>query len=257
MSERTGRRLRLAVAYDGTDFHGWQRQPGRRTVQGLLEDALSRIDGERPVTVRGAGRTDAGVHAEGQVADAWVGRTVVDASDAAIFRGLRGLLPSDLAVREVRTVHADFHAQRDAEGKTYRYAIDTSAHGDPRSARYAWHLYGALDVDAMRRAGAALAGRHDWTGYTAAHCTIEHRVRTLEPVGWHVTPGRIEATFRGDGFLTFMLRNIVGTLVEIGRGRLPERRAAEALERRDRSLAGPTAPARGLTLLEVRYPSPS
>ena len=251
MGSEPGRRLRLELTYDGTDFCGWQFQINGRTVQAVLADALTRINGGRTVTVHGAGRTDSGVHARAQVADA---RVQTDATDDEILKSLRGLLPADLSVRELRTTDDAFDSRRCAVGKTYCYRIDRTQHGDPLRSRYAWHLYGPLDLERMRRAALRLHGTHDWTGFTAKRCQIEDRVRTLESIEISDPPDELRLTFRGDGFMTYMVRNIVGTLVEIGRGKFEEGRIDVMLTTGDRSLGGATAPARGLILWEVRYP---
>lgn len=251
MSAAMDRRLCLEVIYDGTEFCGWQFQTRGRTVQAVLADALTKVNGGQRVSVHGAGRTDSGVHARAQVADA---RVRTSRTDGELLRSLRSLLPDDLAVRSLRTVDDGFDSRRGAVGKTYCYRIDRTAHGNPLEARFMWHRYGPLDLERMRCAAEPLQGTHDWTGFTAKRCQIECRVRTLESLSIESTDGELTFWFRGDGFLTYMVRNIVGTLVEIGRGRFPVSRTTEALTRRDRSLAGPTAPARGLILWEVRYP---
>ena len=251
MSDVPDRRLRLDIIYDGTEFCGWQFQTNGRTVQAVLADALTKVNGGQRVMVHGAGRTDSGVHARAQVADV---RVQTSHTDKELLRSLRGLLPDDLAVRELRTVDDGFDSRRSAVGKTYCYRIDRTVHGNPLEARFMWHHYGPLDLDRMRAAAEPLQGTHDWTGFTAKRCQIECRVRNLESIQMDAEDGELTFWFRGDGFLTYMVRNIVGTLVEIGRGRFPVSRTMEALTRQDRSLAGPTAPARGLILWEVRYP---
>lgn len=247
------RRVRMDLAYDGTDFAGWQVQPGRRTVQGILEQALSRIEGGGSVRVRGAGRTDAGAHARAQVADAEVQCRL---DDDGLARALRSLLPRDLRPWSVRTVPATFHPRYGAVSKTYRYAIDRTPAGDPFLARYADHRAGRLDREAMQEALSLLPGTKDWSGFTAAACEVNHRVRTLTEARYdEPTPGLGVFTFAADGFLTFMVRNLVGTVLDIARGRFPPRHMAEVLASGDRVLAGPTAPSRGLVLDRVIYQS--
>ncbi|HKQ61417.1 MAG TPA: tRNA pseudouridine(38-40) synthase TruA [Candidatus Polarisedimenticolaceae bacterium] len=245
------RRIRLDLAYDGTEFAGWQVQPGRRTVQGTLEAVLSGLQGGRGTYVRGAGRTDSGVHARAQVADAEVDLAL---DDERLAHALGGLLPRDLRPLAVRTVDPAFDAQRDAVGKVYRYRLDRSRRGNPFLARYALHHPYALDGVLLARALERLPGRRDWSGFTASTCEVRDRVR-------HVTEARFEQptaeeawfTFAADGFLTFMVRNLVGTLLALAGGRLAPERFERALAEGDRRLAGPTAPARGLCLEQVLY----
>lgn len=244
------RRVRVDLAYDGTDFHGWQVQPAVRTVQGTLEEALSRLCGGAPVKTRGAGRTDAGVHARGQVADARIDTRL---DDDALARGLSALLPADVRPTAVATVPDAFHARHSAVAKTYRYTLDRSPWGDPFAGRYTLHHPYPMDLDAVRTALLGLPGTRDWTGFTAAACEVEDRVRTLTEARLEVAPGSLVFVFRADGFLTHMARNLVGTLLEIGRGAAPPRLVGDVLESRDRSLAGPTAPPQGLCLESVEY----
>jgi len=245
------RRVRIDLAYDGTDFAGWQLQARGRTIQGTVEEALSRLDGARLVRVHAAGRTDAGVHARGQVAHADV-RTA--RGDAELGYALHRLLPPDVRPLALRTVRADFDARRDALGKCYVYRLDLSRYGDPLLRRYALHCARPLDLEAVSAALRLLPGRRDWSGFAAAGCAVSDRVRELR-VAELVRRGLDEALFRfaADGFLTHMVRNLVGTLLEIGRGRLAVQRVHEILASGDRRLAGPTAPARGLCLERVAY----
>jgi tRNA pseudouridine38-40 synthase len=244
------RRLRLLLAYDGTDFAGWQYQPGLRTVQGVLAAALTRLNGDRPVAVRGAGRTDAGVHALGQIADCpFQG----DLDDAGIAHALTRMLPDDLRALAVATASPGFHARHHATAKVYVYRVDRSAHGDPFLRRYAAWRPGQLDRELVERALALLPGRRDWSGFTAASCTIEDRVRTLTEARYDEEAELGRFTFAADGFLTHMVRNLVGTLLEIGRGRFAPDQIERVLVSGDRSLAGPTAPAAGLFLERVVY----
>jgi tRNA pseudouridine38-40 synthase len=246
-----GRRVRLDLAYDGTDFRGWQVQPGVRTAQGVVEDALSRIEGDRPVRVRGASRTDSGVHARGQVADVEVA-TALD--DDALLERLAGIFPDDLRPLRVRTVPGSFHSRKDAVAKTYRYWIDRSRHGDPLLARYALHVPVVSLPAAMEDALRLLPGRRDWSGFAGAASEVEDAVRTLEVVRYdEIGAGRAVFTFRADGFLNHMVRNLVGTLLEVARGRFAPDRILAILESGDRTLAGPTAPARALCLERVWY----
>jgi len=244
------RRLRLLLAYDGTDFAGWQIQPELRTVQGVLAAALTRLNGDRPVSVRGAGRTDAGVHALGQVADCGFAGEL---PDAGVAHALSRMLPDDLRVLAVATVADGFHAGRHAQAKVYVYRVDRSPHGDPFLRRFAARHPGPLDQEAMERALACIPGRRDWSGFTAASCTVEDKVRTVFTARYAEEEALGRFTFVGEGFLTHMVRNLVGTLLDVGRGRFTPERITEVLESGDRSLAGPTAPAAGLFLERVVY----
>jgi tRNA pseudouridine38-40 synthase len=245
------RRLRLDVAYDGTDFAGWQFQPGQRTVQGVLEQVLSTLQGRGRVVVRGSGRTDAGVHAAQQVADCEIATSL---DDRRIERALSRMLPVDLRPIAVATVGSEFHAQRHACSKSYRYELDRSPHGDPLRARYALHYPFTLDVATIEQALGRLPGRRDWSGFAGAGCDKADRVRELTEARldrW--SDARWTMTFSADGFLRYMVRNLVGTLLEIGTGRMPGSVIDEVLDQGRRDLAGPTADARGLCLLRVRY----
>lgn len=247
---RGSRRVRIDLAYDGTEFHGWQLQPRERTVQGELERALARLSGGARVPVRGAGRTDAGVHARGQVADAVLPARL---GDEEVLRALSKILPRDVRVRGVRTVPDAFHAWHDARSKTYAYRLDRSDHGDPFLARYALHRPGRLDRAAIEDGLLRLPGRRDWSGFTDSRCEKEDRVRTLHEASYRERGAVAVFLFRADGFLTRMVRNFVGTLLDVGDGRIPPRRVDEILESRNRALAGATAPPHGLSLERVEY----
>lgn len=245
------RRVRIDLAYDGTAYEGWQIQPRGSTVQGVLEAALTRLHGGARVGVRGAGRTDAGVHARGQVADARVGDRL---SDRSLRRALRAMLPRDIRVLGVRTVADSFHARHDAVAKTYAYYVDRSAAGDPFLARYVLHEPATLDLDAIDRALAWLPGRRDWSGFAGSACAVRDRVRTLTVARRESVRRDLDAfVFCADGFLNHMVRNLVGTLLAVGRGRFEPERLAEIVASGDRARAGPTAPAHGLVLERVDY----
>jgi len=245
------RRVRIDLAYDGTAYAGWQLQRNAPTVQGVVEAALARLHEGRLVRLRGAGRTDSGAHAQGQVADALV---TTRCDDAELARALSQLLPFDVRPRRVLTVPPSFHARHDAAEKTYRYVVDTTPGGELWWRRYALHWPHGLDEAAVDAALATLTGRHDWSGFTGAACTVDDRVRTISDARRTVVrPGLTAFDFTADGFLTHMVRNLVGTLLEVGRRRLPTSRIREIVASRDRSLAGPTAPARGLCLMRVVY----
>jgi len=245
------RRVRIDLAYDGTAYSGWQVQPRVKTVQGVLEEALCRLHGGRAVRVRGAGRTDSGAHARGQVTDALVSTR---SDDAGLIRALHHMLPGDVRPRRVLTVAPAFHAQHDAKSKTYRYLVDTSPHGDPWRGRYALPFPFALDEEAVDAALALLPGTRDWSGFTGSSCTVGDRVRTISEASRStLRPGLLAFVFTADGFLTHMVRNLVGTLLAVGRGTIGPERITEVLATCDRRRAGPTAPASGLCLERVVY----
>lgn len=244
----------LTLEYDGRGFEGWQRQPdGARTVQGCLESALAELVGE-PVAVVGAGRTDAGVHAEGQVASAALA-TRLDA--ATLRRALNARLPRDLAVVEAHVGPEDFHARRWARSKLYRYRIWNGPDRSPRREGSWLHVPRTLDLASMARAAGDLEGHHDFTTFRAAGSSVKTSDRTLHRVVIRGEKGgEIELEFAGSGFLRHMVRNLVGTLVEVGLGRRDPTSMPSLLAARDRSLAGPTAAACGLCLVSVALGRP-
>jgi tRNA pseudouridine38-40 synthase len=278
--------FKLTIAYDGAAFVGWQRQAAGVSVQGLLEDAFAELDG-RPVPVVGAGRTDAGVHALGQVAGVALARNI----DAlSVKRAINTRLPETVRVMEVRDVPAAFHARFDARAKSYRYRIWNAEVTSPFERAYSWHVPPPpLDLGAMAAAAALLEGRHDFAAFQAAgadphdthrtifssrichhHSTLSAGSSTLSAGSSTLSEGSstlsegsstlsagsstlVEYEIRGDGFLRHMVRTIVGTLVEIGRGRQPPEWMRDVLAARDRTRAGRTAPAEGLFLVSVDY----
>jgi tRNA pseudouridine38-40 synthase len=242
--------FRLVLEYDGTDFAGWQSQrEGQRTVQATLEAALAHVCGA-PVGVVGAGRTDAGVHAEGQVASARC-ETRLDAE--TLQRALNAVLPRDVAVREVAVAADSFHARRDALSKRYVYRIWNAPVRAPLRERISLWVPVALDVGAMREAALALVGTHDFASFQAAGSSAQSTVRALTTVALERAGAELACSFEGPGFLRHMVRNLVGTLLEVGRGRRPPDSIAPLLAARDRTLAGPTAPPHGLTLVRVEH----
>ena len=246
--------FRITLEYDGTEFEGWQLQPeGHRTVQGCLVQALERICGG-DVQVTGSGRTDAGVHAEGQVASARIESRL---SAGELLRALNGNLPRDMAAIAVDVVPGDFDARRTAISKLYRYRIWNGPIRSPLRARRATWVPQRLDLDAMRRAAAELVGEHDFASFQAAGSSVVGTRRRLFRVEVSGDPGgEISIEVDGSGFLRHMVRNIVGTLVEVGQGRRPSDAIPRILAARDRSEAGPTAAAGGLVLVRVEYPDP-
>jgi tRNA pseudouridine38-40 synthase len=248
------RNLKLTVQYDGTNYVGWQRQPTGASIQGVLEEVLAPIEG-RAVTVHGAGRTDAGAHALAQVASV----TLEARHDTqTLGRALNAVLPQDVRVIAIEEMAADFHARFSAIGKTYEYRIVNAPFVDVFLHRYVWHVPQTLDVEAMGAAAAPLIGRHDFAAYQGnpEGAIVQSTERYIESIEWEGGRGYnrpLVVRMSGDGFLRHMVRNIVGTLVEVGVGRWDYRRPGEALASGDRALAGPTAPARGLFLANVRY----
>jgi tRNA pseudouridine38-40 synthase len=242
-------RVRLTLEYDGTDFVGWQRQPNGRSVQEVLEVALNELLGA-PVTAAAAGRTDAGVHALGQVVAFDAPRSL---PAQAYVRGLSSLLPQDVAVVGAEEVADEFDPRRWATGKQYRYLISQRPGRAPLLRRTHWELFTPLDVGAMQVSAPALLGTHDFSSFRAADCEAPHARRTLREIELLPVGDILRIEVEGTAFLKHMVRNIVGSLVEIGRGRRSPDWLVEVLEARDRTVAGPTAPAHGLTLVAVTY----
>ena len=241
--------FKITIQYDGTNYHGWQMQANGRTVQGELTRVLSILD-HRPVTVYGAGRTDAGVHAEAQVANLFVERDF----EPILFRdAINGNLDRDIRVLEVVPVSDAFNARYSARKKTYRYRIWTGDVVSPFLYRYVHHYRAGLDIGEMQRAAAALVGTHDFTAFTVASSHAEDHVRTLIDLEIDRTANEVLLTASANGFLRYMVRTIVGTLIEVGRGKRTAATVSAALASLDRSNAGPSAPANGLTLVRVDY----
>lgn len=253
MSDLPARRnIRLVIAYDGARYHGWQRQAaGIDTVQERIERAAVGVLRHRVVCF-GAGRTDAGVHAAGQVANLYT--TNVSVPLRGLRRAMNSRLPADIAVCSADEVPEAFHASRSAVGKTYRYRIHTAPLRPVELAGQVWHFWRALDAEAMRAAGERLLGTHDVRGFATSSDPRDNTVRTVRRCDVSVDGPDLYVSVQGDGFLYNMVRNVVGTLVEVGRGRWGPERVDLVLRTRDRRNAGPTAPAAGLTLLCVHYP---
>ena len=246
------RTLKLTIQYDGSGYVGWQRQGSGVSIQGVLEEALAPIEG-RAVTVHGAGRTDAGVHALAQVASVSVEHTL---DVRTMARALNAVLPADIRILSVEEMAPEFHARFSARSKTYEYRIVNAPFVSVFLHRYAWHVPQPLDVDAMRTAAGPLVGTHDFAGFQGRGTARSTTERTLLEVeiddgGGFDLP--IVVRIAGDGFLRHMVRNIVGTLVEVGAGRWDAWRLLALLDSRDRTQAGPTAPAHGLFLTQVSY----
>jgi tRNA pseudouridine38-40 synthase len=243
------RNIRLILGYDGTDFHGWQTQPGFRTVQETLETALAQLTGER-VHANASGRTDTGVHAVGQVAN-FYSNTQLAAE--VLVRAVNAHLPPDVVVREAADVPQSFDANRDAKRKLYRYVIHDAPVPDLFLRRYCCHVKRRLDAAAMARAAEPLLGRHDFHSFETDWPNRLSSVRTVTHLAVNRMGDWIWIDVEADGFLYNMVRAIAGTLINVGRGFWPEGQVAAILNAEDRTQAGPTAPAQGLFLMRVAY----
>jgi tRNA pseudouridine38-40 synthase len=241
--------FKLTLEYDGTNYHGWQIQPNLPTIQGILESTISRV-AQHDVNVTGAGRTDAGVHALGQVANF---STSARLSTEEWLRALNGLLPPDIAVLSVEAVPDTFHARFDAKSKLYRYLLLTRVHRSALSRSKVLHHPHPLDLDAMEAAARALIGTHDCSSFQGSPTDTENPVCTITILTVDRFGDEVIFEAEANRFLKQMVRNIVGTLLEVGRGKLKAGEVAEILAVKDRTKAGPTAPAHGLYLVRVNY----
>lgn len=247
--------FKLLLQYDGTDFHGWQIQEGLRTVQGELTRVLSLLD-DREVVVHGSGRTDAGVHAEGQVASVALKRNI---TPQKLRNAINGNLPADVRVLFADTVSDDFHARYSARSKTYCYRIVHGPVVPPFWSRYALQEARSVNLERMRKSASLFFGEHDWTAFSAAQTDAESRVRNVFQCDiedqWNARGHchLIEISVSANGFLRYMVRSIVGTLLAAGRGELEERTIKRAVDEGNRDLVGATAAAHGLTLRSVQY----
>jgi len=241
--------IKLTIEYDGTDYCGWQVQPNGKAIQEVLEQALEKILGVA-VRLNGSGRTDAGVHALGQVAnfhyagevDLW-----------RLQRGLNALTADDIVIKKVEAVTDSFDARRDGRVRVYQYRIWNHPWPSAFFRRFSWHVHEPLDLPAMQEAIRWLAGEHDFASFQAAGCDAAHSARRIYRNAAIRQGELVLYDVEANGYLRHMVRNIVGTLVQVGRGERAPASFAELLERRDRTLAGPKAPAQGLFLVEVRY----
>jgi tRNA pseudouridine38-40 synthase len=244
------KRFKLTLEYDGTNYVGWQVQPNGPSIQGTLQGALQALLGER-VAVEAAGRTDSGVHALGQVACFSTERAL---PLKAYWMGLNAHLPPDIAVVAAEEVPLDFDPRRWSRGKRYRYRVSNRRSRSPLRRHTHWELFVPLDVAAMRAGAQHLLGRHDFSAFRASDCEAAHAVREVRALDIEGASGdELSFTVNGTAFLKHMVRNLVGTLVEVGRGKRPPAWVGEVLSGRDRTRAGVTAPPHGLALLEVFY----
>jgi len=252
---KVARNLKLILSYDGTDFSGWQVQPNAVTIQGLLSSAIGRLTAEN-VLPQGSGRTDAGVHALAQVAT-FSTNSPIPADN--FVKAMNDILPSAIRVLEVAEMPADFHARKSARAKTYRYRIYREPICPPFLARYVWHFPYPLEENAMTKAAGVVEGEHDFTSFAAVDPERGQEngevsnLRTIFSSRCERQGGELVYTVRGTGFLHHMVRNLVGTLILVGKGTLQPSDVQHILEARDRTAAGATAPARGLFLVNVEY----
>jgi tRNA pseudouridine38-40 synthase len=244
------RNIKLILAYDGSDFNGWQTQPGYRTVQETLENAIAKLTGEQRVRLNASGRTDAGVHAAGQVASFYSNTNLpVD----VLVRAINAHLPDDISVFSAEDKPEAFDANRDARRKLYRYVIHDGPVPSPFLRRYCCQSRRRLDSESMRRAAQPIKGRHDFHSFETDWPNRMSSVRTITHLAISRMGDWIWLDVEADGFLNNMVRAIAGTLMNVGRGYWPESHVAAILQAEDRSQAGPTAPAQGLFLMRVCY----
>ena len=241
--------IKLTIEYDGTRYHGWQIQSTGETIQSVLEKAVSIFFG-KPTRIIGSGRTDAGVHALGQVANFFCDQ---EPDPHRLQRGLNALTPEDITIKEVTIVPDSFDARRDGRSRLYEYRILNRSTPSPFHLNRAWHVHDPLDVQSMREAIRFLQGEHDFSAFQAAGCDAIHPVRKIYRTSLDERNELLVYTIEATAFLRHMVRNIVGTLVEIGRKQRTPESFAELLRVRDRTKAGPTAPAHGLFLMAVKY----
>ena len=241
------RNIKLNIEYDGTDFAGWQVQPGQRTVQGLLEEKLSSMLEEK-ISVLGSGRTDAGVHAAGQVANF---KTSRDIPLRAFEEGLNSLLPGDVAILKAEEAADAFHARFDAKSRRYRYQIVFRR--SPLRERYAWRMTYKADPAILKSLAAQMLGQHDFTAFASAQAEVNNFICLIEKAEWIFADDMWTFEIKANRFLHNMVRILVGTMIDMARGQMDHNDLLKILEAKDRTLAGKTAPACGLCLMEVLY----
>lgn len=244
------RTIKLTIEYDGTNYLGWQIQPNGQTVQGVIQDRLKRLTGES-IHVMGSGRTDAGVHTFGQVAHF---KTEIRMDANTFQKALNSLLPEDIVIREAEEVGADFHARKNARSKVYEYRILNRATRPAIGRQYIWYVSQNLKLDEMKKATHTLVGEHDFSAFRSVGSSARSSVRNILRADWQRGKGGfLRFEIEASGFLKQMVRAIVGTLVEVGRGKISAQEFKKILDSKDRKEAGPTAPAQGLFLKEVKY----
>ncbi len=244
------RNFKMVVEYDGSAYRGWQRQKNGVSIQQVLEEAIKKITGQK-VSVIGSGRTDAGVHALNQVASF---RCATKLPANSIYLGVNSVLPEDIVVKEMEEVPFEFHAQRDVKSKIYVYKICNQKLRPALGRNYSWFVRFDLDLAKMRQAAKYLIGTYDFSCFCATGTDVQDRVRTIKNIGIkNAQEGNIEIIVEAKGFLKYMVRNIIGTLVEVGRGKREPEEMKKIIDSRDRKIAGATAPAHGLFLMEVIY----
>ena len=244
------RNIKVILEYDGSSYCGWQRQPRHPTVQELVENSLHKLFKER-IKLSVAGRTDTGVHAKGQVIN-FV--TCSSIPVPAIRPALNSYLPPDIKVKKVQEVSLNFHAQKSALSRLYRYIIYNHPFPNPFYRNFSWYVPFSLEIGNMKEASRYLIGRHDFSSFLAQGSPVYSPVREIEKVVFFIKGRFMVIYIRADSFLYRMVRNIIGTLVQVGRGEILPPRVKEILDARDRTAAGPTAPPQGLYLVRIRYP---
>lgn len=243
------RNIKLTVSYDGTNYHGWQCQPDRETVQETLQKVIQKIVNHE-VKVIGGARTDSGVHAMGQVANFFTEKTI---SVENLKKGLNSLLPKDIRILNAEEVHNEFHSRYSAKSKTYVYTILNAPFDSPFFYRYTWHVPFYLDTERMNRAIKEIIGVHDFSAFKKKNEFYKSNVREVLRAGVKRRKDFVYILIEATGFLRYMVRNIAGTLFLIGIGKIKEEAIKEILESKDRDMAGQTAPAKGLFLKEIKY----
>ena len=241
--------IRLKIQYDGTDYSGWQIQPSDKTIEGEITVAIGQIF-QREVKLIGASRTDAGVHARGQIANFNIDRNV---DVQTLRRGLNAILPHDISIQTAEEVNKDFHSRYNSKGKVYNYFIWNRDYKTPFYNRYSWHYHPPLDIAEMNRCALFLKGEKDFSSFRASGCDSSSPIRRIDLFTIKREDGFIKFVVEGSAFMKQMVRNIVGTLVQVGIGKMKPEQIIEILEARDRRTAGPTAPAQGLVLVSVKY----
>ena len=243
------RNIKLTIRYDGTRYAGWQSQKNGRAIQDVIQDTIKGITGERTVVI-GSGRTDAGVHAEAQIANF---KTKSKIPLKNIQMALNSRLPKDIAITHIEEAKPAFNAQKSARSKLYRYTIMNSDYMDPLVRHFAAKSFYKLDINRMRRAAGHLIGRRDFKSFQSSGSDEKNSVRTIKAIRLEKGGNMVYIYLEADGFLYNMARNIVGTLVEVGRGKFEVGRIKEILSKHDRRFSGPTMPAKGLCMVRVRY----